>query len=124
LLLWAGSLIISKTMQKTDVVEKAQFSNGSTLFLLAMMAQLQLWDGIITQAFVACGLAAEGNRVAAHLLARGDYLPLKIAGILVCLALLWVVGRRYPALAKLTASVICIFYLAVIVWNFLVVFSG
>ena len=74
-------------MQKTAVMQKAQFGGGSTLFLLAMMAQLQIWDGIITQAFVNGGLAAEGNRVAAHLLARGNYLPLKIAGILVCLAL-------------------------------------
>jgi hypothetical protein len=111
-------------MQKTATIGKAQFSSESTLFLLAMMAQLQLWDGIITQAFVAGGLAAEGNHVAAHLLGQGNYLPLKIAGILLCLALLWVVGRRFPALAKLTASVVCIFYLAVIVWNFLVVFSG
>jgi len=111
-------------MQKTAIVEKAQFSSGSMLFLLAMMAQLQLWDGIITQAFVNGGLAAEGNRVAAHLLARGNYLPLKIAGILLCLALLWIVARRYPALAKLTASLVCIFYLAVIAWNFLVIFSG
>ena len=111
-------------MPKTAVLGKAQFSGGSTLFLLAMMVQLQLWDGIITQAFVTHGLAAEGNRIAAHLIGQGNYLPLKIAGILVCLALLWVVGRRYPALAKLTASIVCIFYLAVIVWNFLVVFCG
>jgi len=110
-------------MQKTAIVEKAQFGSGGTLFLLAMMAQLQLWDGIITQAFVTGGLATESNRVAAHLLGQGNYLPLKIAGILLCLALLWVVGRRFPALAKLTASVVCIFYLAVIVWNFLVLFS-
>lgn len=111
-------------MQKTAITEKAQFSSGSTLFLLAMMAQLQLWDGFITQAFVTGGLAAEGNSVAAHLLARGNYLPLKIAGVFICLALLWVIGRRFPALAKLTASIVCIFYLGVIVWNFLVVFSG
>ena len=111
-------------MQKTAMIEKAQFSGGSTLFLLAMMVQLQLWDGIITQAFVTHDLAAEGNRVAAHLLGQGNYLPLKITGILLCLALLWVVGRRYPVLAKLTASIVCIFYLAVIAWNFLVVFSG
>jgi len=110
-------------MQKTAIVEKAQFSSGRPLFLLVMMAQLQLWDGIMTQAFVTSGLASEGNRMAAHLLGQGNYLPLKIAGILLCLALLWIVGRRFPALAKLTASVVCIFYLAVIVWNFLVLFS-
>ena len=111
-------------MQNTAILDKAQFSSGSTLFVLAMMAQLQLWDAIITQAFVMSGLATESNRVAAHLLGQGNYLPLKIAGSLLCLALLWVVGRRYPALAKLTASVVCIFYLAVIAWNFLVVFSS
>lgn len=108
----------------TATIGKAQVSDGRTLFLFAMMAQLQIWDGIITQAFVMNGLATEGNRIAAHLLAQGNYLPLKIAGILACLALLWFVGRRFPALAKLTASVVCIFYLAVIAWNFLVLFSG
>lgn len=105
------------------MLAKMQFSGGSTLFLLAMMAQLQLWDGLITQAFVMRGLANEGNRVAAHLLGEGNYLLLKASGVLVSLALLWLVGRRYPALAKLAASVICIFYIAVIAWNFLVVFS-
>jgi len=111
-------------MPETATVDRAQVSSGGTLFLLTMMAQLQLWDGVITQAFVSSGLAKEGNRVSAHLLGQGNYLPLKIAGSLLCLALLWVVGRRYPALAKLTASVVCIFYLAVIAWNFLVVFSS
>ena len=111
-------------MQKTATIDRAQFGSGSMLFLLAMMAQLQLWDGIITQAFVSSGLAKESNRLSAHLLGQGNYLPLKIAGAVLCLALLWVVGRRYPALAKLTASVVCIFYLAVIAWNFLVVFSS
>lgn len=114
---------LGATMQKTAVMQKAQFGGGSTLFLLAMMAQLQIWDGIITQAFVTHGLAAEGNRIAAHLLGQGNYLLLKVAGVLISLALLWVIGRRFPALAKLTASVVCIFYLAVIVWNFLVLFN-
>ena len=110
-------------MPKTASLGKEQFSSGRNLFLLAMMAQLQLWDGIITQAFVMNGVVRESNRVAAHLLGEGNYLLLKMAGILVCLVLLWVIGRRYPALAKLTASVVCIFFLAVIVWNFLVLFS-
>jgi len=111
-------------MQKTATIGKAQFSSGRMLFLLAMMAQLQLWDGIITQAFVMNGLASENNRIAAHLVSEGNYLLLKVAGILACLALLWVIGRRYPALAKLTASIVCIFYLAVIAWNFMVLFGG
>ena len=111
-------------MQKTATIGRARFSSGRTIFLLAMMTQLQFWDGIITQAFVMNGLASENNRIAAHLVSEGNYLLLKVAGILACLALLWVIGRRYPELTKLTASVVCIFYLAVIVWNFLVLFSG
>lgn len=111
-------------MQKTATIAKEQLSSGRTLFLLAMMAQLQLWDGIMTQAFVMNGLATESNRIAAQMLNQGNYLPLKIAGSIVCLALLWIIGRRFPVLAKLTASIVCIFYLAVIVWNFLVLFSS
>lgn len=100
-----------------------QQASGRSIFLLAMMAQLQLWDGIITQAFVTNGLAAEGNRIAADLISQGNFLPLKIAGGLICLTLLWAIGRRYPGLAQVTASVVCIFYIAVIAWNFLVVFT-
>jgi hypothetical protein len=111
-------------MQKTTTIGRAQFSSGRTIFMLAMMAQLQLWDAIITQAFVMNGLARESNRIAAHMVSQGNYLLFKVAGILACLALLWVIGRRYPDLTKLTAAVVCIFYLAVIAWNFLVLFSG
>jgi Ca2+/Na+ antiporter len=111
-------------MHKTAILKKSQFNTGQPLFLFAMMAQLQLWDGIITQAFVMNGLATESNRIAAHLINEGNYLLFKFAGILACLGLLWIIGRRYPELTKLTASVVCIFYLAVIVWNFLVFFGS
>ena len=110
-------------MPKTASLGKEQFSSGRNLFLLAMMAQLQLWDGIVTQTFVMNGLARESNRIAAHLINEGNYLLLKIASILICLALLWVIGKRYPALTILTALVVSIFYFAVIVWNFVVLFS-
>jgi hypothetical protein len=111
-------------MEKTATMDRAQTNSGRTLFLLAMMAQLQLWDGIMTQAFVANGLARESNRLAAHMLSQGNYLPLKIAGIVICATLLWFIGKRFPALTALTASIVCIFYLAVIAWNFLVLFLG
>ena len=115
---------LASMLQKAAALSKPRFGNGHMLFLFAMMAQLQLWDGIITQALVMNGLATEGNHLAAHLINQGNFLPFKIAGILACLALLWIVGRRFPVLAKLTASVVCIFYCAVIAWNFLVFFTA
>lgn len=111
-------------MQLSTTLSRMQLGKGHTLFLFAMMAQLQLWDGVITQAFVMNGLARESNRVAAFMLSQGNYLPIKIAGALTSIALLWFISRRFPALAAFTASVICMFYLAVISWNFLVFFNG
>jgi len=111
-------------MRLSATLGRIKLGKEPSLFLFAMMAQLQLWDGVITQAFVSSGLARESNRVAAFMLSEGNYLPIKIAGALASIALLWFISRRFPALAAFTASVVCMFYLALISRNFLVFFNG
>ena len=95
---------------------------GHILFVLLLLAQFQLWDGIITQVFVGNGLAREANRLMAPLVSSGNFLALKLLGTAVLLALLWVLHKRFPRIAVTAASCMAFFYAAVIAWNFFILF--
>jgi hypothetical protein len=64
------------------------------LFVLAMMAQFQFWDGIMTHVFVNNGIVKEANHLVAPLVAGGDFLLVKLIGIVVLFWLLWTVFKR------------------------------
>jgi hypothetical protein len=101
-----------------------KINRGHMVFLLLLMAQFQLWDGVITQVFVKGGLAREGNALMANLVYGGDFLALKIVSVAILALVLWLIFKRFPRLAISTTACIAIFYLGVITWNFLVVFSN
>lgn len=89
--------------------------------LLVLMAQLQLWDGLITHTFVNHNLAKEVNPLMAPIVSEGYFLVLKLIGLLICIPVLWVISKRFPKLAMAAASSVVVFYSAVIVWNFSVI---
>ena len=91
-------------------------------FCLLLLAQFQAWDGIITQVFVKNGIVKEGNRFVMSLVDSGDFLWLKAIGLIVVIAILWVLHKRLPRFAMLATSCLAVFYLGVISWNFLVFF--
>jgi hypothetical protein len=101
-----------------------RLNRGHMIFLLLLMAQFQLWDGVITQVFVKGGLAREGNALVSNLVYGGDFLAVKIVSVAVLALALWLIFKRFPRLAITTTASIAIFYLGVITWNFLVVFSN
>lgn len=92
------------------------------LFVLLLMAQFQFWDGIMTQVFVGCGLVKEANPLVAPLISDGSFLLFKLLGIAVILSLIWLLYKRFPRMAIVTASCICAFYIVVVTWNFMVLF--
>jgi hypothetical protein len=98
--------------------------NGHMLFALLLMAQFQLWDGIMTQVFVTSGIAREANQLMAPLITGNHFLLIKLVGIATLPFLLWLVFKRLPGVALAAASCVALFYLTVITWNFIVLFSG
>lgn len=98
-------------------------NKGSFVFVLVMMAQLQLWDGLITQVMVNCGLVNEFNQLVANDIAKGNFIFIKIACVILSVFLLWIINKHYPALAKITANVIILLYIGIITWNFITFFA-
>jgi hypothetical protein len=96
-----------------------RFAPGSKLFLglLAPASILSLCDAFITQRCVGTGLAGESNVVMAGLIANNSFLAFKILGVILSIALLWAVHKRYPLLAGMATLFIAIFYTGVLVWN-------
>jgi hypothetical protein len=93
------------------------------LFALLLMAQFQLWDGIMTQVFVRSGFATEANHLMEPLINNGVFLAVKLLGIAALVPLLWFVHKRYPRVAFTAAYCLSAIYLGVITWNFVVFFN-
>jgi len=91
-------------------------------FILIMMAQFQIWDGIMTQVFVNNGLVIEGNKLVASSITNGEFMLIKVISLIISSLILLLLYKYYPRLVFTTATLIVIFYSAVITWNFLVFF--
>jgi hypothetical protein len=101
-----------------------RLNRGHMIFVLLLMAQFQLWDGVMTHVFVRRGLAMEGNALMSSLVYGGDFLFLKVLSVAILALVLWLVFKRFPRLAIWSTATVAIFYLGVITWNFLVVFAN
>jgi hypothetical protein len=91
--------------------------------ILILMVQLQIWDGLITQIFVNGGFVREANPFITSLVSSGQFLPLKIVVALACMPILWAVYKHVSKLALLAASGMVVLYIAVIFWNFMILFN-
>lgn len=111
-------------MQALSLQQSRKVIGPSVLFALILMVQMQLWDGVITQVLVSNGIARELNPLVMSSISQGSFLPLKIAGLVVCVAMLWLISKRFPRLATMTASTIAVFYAVVLSWNFITLFTA
>lgn len=96
-------------------------TSGHAWHLLLLMFGLEIMDAVITHFLVGVGYVQEGNPLMASIVSEGDFILLKITGILVCLPLLLILYKRFPRLATVTMSSIIAFYGMVISWNLTVV---
>ena len=111
-------------MKALSLIYDNKIPGKHLVFALLLMAQLQLWDGVITQVFVSNGIAREFNPLVINSVNQGSFLVIKIVGLLLCVFCLWLVGRKFPRLATAIAAVIAVFYTAVLSWNFITVFTA
>ena len=111
-------------MKALSLTYDNKISGRHLVFALLLMAQFQLWDGVITQVFVGNGVAREFNPLMINSINQGSFLIIKVIGLLLCVACLWLVGRKFPGIATTVAAVIAVFYAAILTWNFITVFTA
>jgi len=105
---------------KTEVFHR--YTDGRMIFALILMAQFQLWDGVITQFFVGSGLASESNILMASMIYSGTFIIVKLLGLMLLIPAIWIIYKKFPQLALVATSSVTFFYCAVITWNFLTLF--
>ncbi len=86
-------------------------------YLLILLGGLEISDGIITHFLVGNGLAQEGNPLMEPIVKEGNFLLLKVIGVLLCGLILWSVYKRFCKVTLIVTSSIVMFYGAVIAWN-------
>jgi hypothetical protein len=110
-------------MKALSLIHGNRIKGVHLVFALLLMAQLQIWDGVITQVLVGHGIARELNPFVIGSINQGSFIIIKIAGLILCVASLWLVGKKFPVLATATASIIAVFYATTVLWNFITVFT-
>ncbi len=86
-------------------------------YLLTLMTSLKITDSMLTDRFVRQGTVQEGNPLVASIVSNGSFISLTVTGALLCVLALWLLYRRFPRLAGITASCVTVFYGGVIAWN-------
>lgn len=97
---------------------------GHAGHLLLLMFGLEMVDAVVTHFLVGRGHVQEGNPLMASIVGDGNFVLLKVAGVLICLPVLLALYRRFPRLATITVSSVIAFYGAVISWNLAVVLAA
>ena len=92
--------------------------------LLVLVAILMCVDGVMTHQAVTAGLAREWNSLVAPVAGDWQFMLFKAIGATVCVIALWNVHRHVPVLARIGANCVAGFYVAVLSWNFSVLFTA
>ena len=86
-------------------------------YLITLLCGFEISDGIITHLLVGNGQFQEGNPLMAPIVGEGNFLLLKVVGVLLCALVLLKMYRRFPRVTILTTSSVVTFYGVVIGWN-------
>ncbi len=90
-------------------------------YLLVLFSGLEISDGLMTDFFVRNGLVQEGNSLMEPIIRDGNFLLLKIAGVIICGFILWTIYKRFSRAVLIAVSSISVFYGLVIIWNLSVI---
>ncbi len=89
---------------------------------LVLLFLLEVLDGGFTRWAVTTGVAGEWNPLLVGRVTGVSFVLAKILGAAACVALLWLVSRRFPKIAAVSAASVAAFYALVLVWNMSVFF--
>ena len=93
-------------------------------YLLILLSGFEISDGIITHFLVRNGLVQEGNPLVESIVMEGNFLLLKVIGVLLCVLILWGVYRRFPRVTLIATSSVVMFYGVVMAWNLTMFFRA
>lgn len=86
-------------------------------YVLMGMCGLEIIDGGLTRWAVNAGVVREANVFVAAWAGDWLFVMLKVLGSLICALALWMLYRRFPKAAMLSANSAVVLYIAVLVWN-------
>ena len=84
---------------------------------LGCLIFFEVADGVLTNLLVRGGIGHEGNPLMRPLAGSGALVLVKIAGVLVCAAILLDIYRRSPALAQRAATCLAALCAVIVLWN-------
>ena len=90
--------------------------------LLVLLVSVMSIDGIMTFWALTGGLAREWNPIVAPIAGDWHFILLKVVGAIVCAIALWTVYKSFPRIALIGANYVVAFYVAILAWNFNVLF--
>ncbi len=93
-------------------------------YLLILLSGFEISAGIITHFLVRNGLVREGNPLMEAIIREGNFLLLKVIGLLLCVLILWGVYKRFPRVTLIATSSVVMFYGAVMAWNLTMFFRA
>ncbi len=84
---------------------------------LGCLIFFEIADGVLTNLLVRGGIGHEGNPLMRPLAGSGTLILVKLAGVLVCVAILLDMYRRSPTLARRAATCLTALCAFVVLWN-------
>ena len=85
--------------------------------LLVLLSGFEISDGISTHFLVGNRLVQEGNPLMESIVREGNFLLLKVIGVLLSVLVLWCLYKPFPKVTLIAASSVVMFYGAVMAWN-------
>jgi hypothetical protein len=92
-------------------------------YLLGALIALVVSDGVITHFLVQRGLAQELNPFLRTLIGGGNFLLIKVFGVLLAVLILWDIYKQWPKLARISSFCFVGLYAGIVGWNLSVFFS-
>lgn len=90
--------------------------------LLIPATAFQMWDAVMTFIYVNSGHAVEGNPFMAYLLHNGSFLSVRFLSIALDIYLIGCLSKFSVRLAKITTASVMFLYIAVVLWNYYVLY--
>jgi len=92
-------------------------------YLLGALIALVVSDGLITHFLVQRGLAWELNPFLRTLIGEGNFLVIKVVGVLLAAFILWDIYKHWPKLARISSLCFVVIYAGIVGWNLSVFFA-
>jgi len=86
-------------------------------YIIALLVELNIRDGLLTYAIVGNGVAREANPFLQTIVLGGGFLSFKLCGGILAVFSLWIIYTRWQTAVLAVGSCFVIFYTVVVGWN-------